>query len=107
MFEAAFRVREYADGVPFEGGGFEMVAHRVLHYTMPAFGFRVAQGLAVLGYSGDCGPNGGLAQIAREIVGVGVTPSSRWMIVSTAFAASTSSAVRSAGRESAWVSLPM
>jgi ribonuclease BN (tRNA processing enzyme) len=67
MFEAAFRVREYADGVPFEAGGFEIVAHRVLHYTMPAFGFRVGQGTPVLGYSGDCGPNGGLGQIARDV----------------------------------------
>ena len=34
-------------------------------------------------------------RIACEMTGVGVTPSSRWMIVSTPFAASTSSAVRS------------
>ena len=38
--------------------------------------------------------------------GVGVTPSSRWITVSTPFAASTSSAVRWAGPDSAWVSLP-
>src|SRR6266851_5391371 len=45
--------------------------------------------------------------MAREITGVGVTPSSRWMIVSAPFAASTSSAVRSAGPDTACVSLPM
>ncbi len=35
------------------------------------------------------------------MTGVGVTPSSRWMIVDTPFAASTSSAVRSAGPDTA------
>ena len=41
------------------------------------------------------------------MTGVGVTPSSGWMIVSTPLAASTSSAVCCAGPESACVSLPM
>ena len=47
------------------------------------------------------------ARMAWEMTGVGVTPSSRWMIVSTPLAASTSSAVRWAGPDSACVSLPM
>ena len=46
-------------------------------------------------------------RIACEMTGVGVTPSSRWMNVSTPLAARTSSAVRCAGPESACVSLPM
>ena len=46
-------------------------------------------------------------RIARETTGVGVTPSSRWMMVSTPLAASTSSAVRCAGADTAWVSFPM
>ena len=41
-----------------------------------------------------------------EITGVGVYPSSACTITVTPFAASTSSAVRSAGLETAWVSLP-
>ena len=41
------------------------------------------------------------------MTGVGVTPSSRWMTVSTPLAASTSSAVRWAGPDRACVSLPM
>jgi hypothetical protein len=45
-------------------------------------------------------------RMAREMTGVGVTPSSRWMTVSTAFAARTSSAVRWAGADTACVSLP-
>jgi hypothetical protein len=45
--------------------------------------------------------------MACEIAGVGVKPSSRWMTVCTSLAASTSSAVRCAGPESACVSLPM
>src|SRR6516225_11303029 len=39
-------------------------------------------------------------KIAREMTGVGVTPSSRWMMVSTPLAARTSSAVRWAGADS-------
>jgi ribonuclease BN (tRNA processing enzyme) len=66
MFEAAFRLREYEDGTPFQAAGFEIVAHRVVHYAMLAYGFRVAQEGVVLGYSGDCGPNGGLTDIARD-----------------------------------------
>ena len=46
-------------------------------------------------------------ELAREITGVGVKPSSRWMIVCTPLAARTSSAVRWAGPETACVSLPM
>jgi hypothetical protein len=45
--------------------------------------------------------------MACEMTGVGVTPSSRWTIVSTPFAASTSRAVRWAGADSACVSFPM
>ena len=47
------------------------------------------------------------ARMAREMAGVGVKPSSRWITVVTPLAASTSSAVRCAGADSAWVSLPM
>ena len=45
--------------------------------------------------------------MAREMAGVGVYPLPRWMTVSTPLAASTDSAVRSAGMDSAWVSLPI
>ena len=41
------------------------------------------------------------------MTGVGVKPSPLCMYTSARFAASTSSATRSAGRESAWVSLPI
>jgi ribonuclease BN (tRNA processing enzyme) len=66
MFESAFVLREYGDGEPFAAAGIDVVAHRVLHYTMLAFGFRVIASDRVLGYSGDSGPNGGLSKIARE-----------------------------------------
>src|SRR5881296_1859473 len=38
-------------------------------------------------------------RMAHEMTGVGVTPASRWMMVSTLFAASTSRAVRWAGSD--------
>jgi ribonuclease BN (tRNA processing enzyme) len=66
MFEDAFTLREYADGVPFTAAGFEVTAHRVLHYQLLAFGFRASANGTVVGYSGDSGPSDGLAAIARS-----------------------------------------
>jgi ribonuclease BN (tRNA processing enzyme) len=65
MFEGAFVAREYVSGEPFEAAGFEVVPHRVLHYDMLAFGFRVAANGAVLAYSGDSGPSAALPELAR------------------------------------------
>ena len=45
--------------------------------------------------------------MARETAGVGVYSSSRSAKTGTSFATSTSAAVRHAGRDNAWVSLPM
>jgi len=65
MFESAFHVHEYDDGVPFEAAGFEVVPLRVLHYQMLAFGFRVAANGTVLAYSGDSAPSDALPALAR------------------------------------------
>jgi len=65
MFEEAFRLHEYADGEPFTAAGFEITAHRVLHYQLLAFGFRASANGTVVGYSGDSGPSDGLTEIAR------------------------------------------
>jgi ribonuclease BN (tRNA processing enzyme) len=66
MFEKAFRLREYAEGEPFQAAGFEVTAHRVLHYQLLAFGFRASANGAVVGYSGDSGPSDSLTEIARD-----------------------------------------
>jgi ribonuclease BN (tRNA processing enzyme) len=66
MFENAFHLHEYAAEAPFEAAGFEVVARRVLHYQMLAFGFRVADNGTVLAYSGDSGPSDALPALARE-----------------------------------------
>jgi ribonuclease BN (tRNA processing enzyme) len=66
MFEETFDVREYAEGEPFDAAGYTVVAHRVLHYTVAAFGFRVSRNGTVLAYSGDSGPSGELAELARD-----------------------------------------
>ena len=66
MFEEAFRLHEYADGEAFTAAGFEITAHRVLHYQLLAFGFRASANGTVVGYSGDSGPSDGLAEIARD-----------------------------------------
>jgi ribonuclease BN (tRNA processing enzyme) len=43
----------------------EVIAVKVLHYELEAYGFRVSANGSVLAYSGDSGPNGGLAELAR------------------------------------------
>jgi ribonuclease BN (tRNA processing enzyme) len=62
----AFSVREYKEGIPFTAAGFQIVALRVLHYDLLAFGFRVSNGAKVLAYSGDSGPSPALAALARD-----------------------------------------
>jgi ribonuclease BN (tRNA processing enzyme) len=66
MFETTFRTREYADGEGFEAAGFEVVPHRVLHYELLAFGFRVSENARTVAYSGDSGPSDALTELARD-----------------------------------------
>jgi ribonuclease BN (tRNA processing enzyme) len=66
MFETAFDVHEYADGKTFEAAGARVTPHRVLHYEMLAFGFRVSDGDTTLAYSGDSGPSDALPELARD-----------------------------------------
>lgn len=65
MFEGVFDVREFGEAGTFDAAGFEVSAHAVEHYGVPAFGFRVRspQG-RMLGYSGDSAPCDGLALTA-------------------------------------------
>ena len=66
MFESTFRLAEYEDGRPFTTVGASVTPLRVLHYRMPAFGFRVADNGVVLAYSGDSGPSDALPELARD-----------------------------------------
>ncbi len=67
MFERAFEVHEYAPEQPFGAAGFELEAHKVEHYGVPAFGLRVRdQSEHAVGYSGDSGPCEGLVRIAKN-----------------------------------------
>lgn len=65
LFEA-FRVREYADGNPFQAAGFEVVPLRVPHYDLLTFGLRVGDGEKTLAYSGDSAPSPALTELARN-----------------------------------------
>ena len=65
MWEKTFTLHEYEPERPFVAAGFEVEARRVSHYTMLAYGFRVWQNGKTLAYSGDCGPDGRLAELAR------------------------------------------
>jgi ribonuclease BN (tRNA processing enzyme) len=66
MFEEAFRVSEYEEGREFDVAGMIVTARRVLHYDLPAFGFRVSCDGKTLAYSGDSGPSDQLAELARD-----------------------------------------
>ncbi|MBA2333204.1 MAG: MBL fold metallo-hydrolase [Actinobacteria bacterium] len=65
MFDRAFDVDEYEAGTPFELAGLTLTALPVVHYSMPAFGFRV-DGDRTLAYSGDTGPCSELVELARD-----------------------------------------
>ncbi len=67
MFERAFDVREFGEE-PFSAAGFEIEPRRVRHYTLRAYGFRVAGpgGGPVLAYSGDSAPGEELVALARD-----------------------------------------
>jgi ribonuclease BN (tRNA processing enzyme) len=66
MFEKAFGVSEYVEREPFGAAGFEVLALRVPHYDLLAFGFRVSANGKSLAYSGDSGPCGELPELARD-----------------------------------------
>src|SRR5437879_483698 len=42
-------------------------ARRLPHYTLLTFGLRVTNGSRTLAYSGDCGPDAALAELARDV----------------------------------------
>ncbi len=66
MFDTTFEIRDYPEGRPFEVAGFTLLARRLPHYTLLTFGLRVTNGSRTLAYSGDSGPDEGLAELARD-----------------------------------------
>ncbi len=67
MWEAAFSLREYREGVPFSAAGLQVTALRLPHYTLTTYGLRVTNGAKVLAYSGDSGPSDRLAELAHGV----------------------------------------
>jgi ribonuclease BN (tRNA processing enzyme) len=67
MFEEVFTLREFAEREPFEAAGLEVTPFRVPHYTLQAYGLRVANGALTVAYSGDSGPSERLAELARDV----------------------------------------
>jgi ribonuclease BN (tRNA processing enzyme) len=65
MFEQTFELRDYRADEPFEAAGFTVVARQLPHYTLLTFGLRVTNGSRSLAYSGDCGPDEALVELAR------------------------------------------
>ncbi len=66
MFDQTFVLHDYPEGEPFEVAGFTLQARRLPHYTLLTFGLRVTNGSHTLAYSGDSGPDTGLAELARD-----------------------------------------
>jgi ribonuclease BN (tRNA processing enzyme) len=67
MFDQTFVLHDYPEGKPFQAAGFAVLARRLPHYTLLTFGLRVTNGGHSLAYSGDCGPDEGLAELARDV----------------------------------------
>jgi ribonuclease BN (tRNA processing enzyme) len=65
IFDRAFEVAEYESGQPFELAGLTVTALPVVHYSMPAYGFRV-EGDRTLAYSGDTGPCDELVELGQD-----------------------------------------
>jgi ribonuclease BN (tRNA processing enzyme) len=66
MFERAFVLREYEDGVPFAAAGFEVAPMRLPHYTLETYGFRLSCEGHTIAYSGDSAPSERLVELARD-----------------------------------------
>jgi ribonuclease BN (tRNA processing enzyme) len=67
MFDQTFTLRDYRPDEPFHTAGFTVLARRLPHYTLLTFGLRVTNGSSSLAYSGDCGPDDVLAELARDV----------------------------------------
>jgi ribonuclease BN (tRNA processing enzyme) len=65
MFEDAFELHEFEPDVPFEAAGIEVVAQRLPHYNLEAYGFRAAHDGKTLAYSGDSAPCREIVDLAR------------------------------------------
>ncbi len=65
MFDRVFTVREYGPDEPFMAAGIEVRAARLPHYRLETYGFRFAADGTTIAYSGDTGPSGNLAELAR------------------------------------------
>jgi ribonuclease BN (tRNA processing enzyme) len=61
-----FDVHEYEEGTPFGAAGFDLVAHRMLHYAIESYGLRVSHGGRTLAYSADSAPCPNLVELARD-----------------------------------------
>jgi ribonuclease BN (tRNA processing enzyme) len=66
MFERTFVLAEYRDLEPFAVGPFTVTPHRLPHYTLETYGFRVSCEGVTVAYSGDSAPSERLEQLARD-----------------------------------------
>src|SRR3954451_22578985 len=62
----AFAVHEYEEGHTVRAAGFDVTPFPLEHYSESTFGLRVSNHASTLAYSGDTGPTGNLAELARD-----------------------------------------
>jgi ribonuclease BN (tRNA processing enzyme) len=67
MFDQTFDIHDYRGDEPFRAAGFTVLARRLPHYTLLTFGLRVTNGSRSIAYSGDCGPDAVLAELAHDV----------------------------------------
>jgi ribonuclease BN (tRNA processing enzyme) len=66
QIDQAFEVHEYTDDVAFRAAGFDVIPHRLDHYSEQTFGLRVRNHSSTLAYSGDTGPSHRLVELAQD-----------------------------------------
>ena len=66
LIDRVFVVHEYAEGLPFEAGGFSTIPFGLEHYSEPTYGLRVSGSGGTVAYSGDTGPTPSLVDLARD-----------------------------------------
>lgn len=66
LFERAFELQTYEDGVQFEAAGFDVLPLAVEHYDEPTWGLRIEREGRVVAYSADSAPSAALTELARD-----------------------------------------
>jgi len=65
-FMRVFELRAYAEGVPFNAAGFDVLPRAVVHYDEPTWGLRIERDGRSVAYSADSAPSPALVELGRD-----------------------------------------